>query len=58
MTFLELLKQIQATYPEQPRAFHVMATRFYLGSESIESLQQLIGGVLTEEQVETIIRNR
>jgi hypothetical protein len=33
MTFSTLLAEIRATYPEQPRKFHVLATRFYLGAE-------------------------
>lgn len=33
MTFTTLLAEIRATYPEQGRRFHVLATRYYLGAE-------------------------
>lgn len=62
MRFAELLTEIKATYPEQPRKFHVLATRFYLGVDSLaelKSTQDARGApVLSTEQVETIIRNR
>ncbi len=64
MRFTELLAEIQATYPEQPRKFHVIATRYYLNVISPDELRQKAHPdfrgrtTLTYEQVETIIRNR
>lgn len=72
MKFTELLPEIQATYPEQSRRFHVLATRYYLGAESVESLRALtkyqllesaIGDfefkpLLSEEAAQAIIDNR
>jgi len=60
MKFTELLPQIQATYPEQPRSFHVLATRFYLGAETVETLQSEVMArrYLTLRQFQAIVRNR
>lgn len=69
MRFTELLPEIQAAYPERDRRFHVIATRFYLGAESLETLRslalwqptyrsQMMLPILTDEEVETIINNR
>lgn len=63
LTFTQLLKEIAATYPEQPRKFHVIATRYYLGAETRETLQMLspknpIRTVLTCKQINTIVNNR
>ncbi len=40
MTFTELVRELKATYPDRPRAFHVLAARFYLGFEKLEELRQ------------------
>lgn len=70
LTFTVLLREIQATYPEQPRAFHVLATRFYLGAETVETLRlqaadsrpvaryTTMGRTLTNKQVAEILTNR
>ncbi len=70
MRFTELLPEIAATYPEQPRQFHVLATRFYIGAETVESLRlqaadsrpvhkhHALGRTLTNRQVAEIIANR
>ncbi len=61
MRFLELLPSIQAGYPEQPRAFHVLATRYYIGADTLNDLKrQAVGrhASLTDKQVAEIIRNR
>jgi hypothetical protein len=69
MKFTELLKEIAATYPEQPRSFHVLATRFYIGAETLESLKSMaeplpatnyfqIPPILSHAQVQAIIDNR
>jgi len=70
MRFTDLLPHIVATYPEQNRAFHVLATRFYVGADRIEDLRYQAAArrpvtsrfdllpTLSPEQVETIIRNR
>ena len=70
MRFTELLREIKATYPEQPRAFHVLATRYYLGAETNESLRlqaaderpvykyHTMDRTLTNRQVSEIIANR
>jgi hypothetical protein len=64
MKFTQLLPHIQATYPEQPRKFHVLATRYYIGAETTETLRMMSTTgewrrrVLTEKQVDEIIRNR
>lgn len=70
MTFTALLREIKATYPEQPNAFHVLATRFYLGAETVETLRlqaadarpvtshYSMGRTLTNKQVAAIINNR
>lgn len=70
MRFTELLTEIKATYPTEPRKFHVLATRFYLGVDSLAELKSMQDPVeygfefqqgtpiLSPTQVETIIRNR
>jgi len=69
MTFTQLLCAIQSTYPEQPRSFHVIATRYYLGAETLESLRSLatarpvnnnysLPPLLSEQAVQSIIDNR
>ena len=74
MRFTELLREITATYREQPRAFHVLATRFYLGAETVQSLREhatttrpvmdkygetyTMAATLTKPQVAAIIANR
>lgn len=55
-------------YPTEPRKFHVLATRFYLGVDSLGELKSMQDPVeygrhqgtpiLSTTQVETIIRNR
>ena len=62
MTFTTLLTQIKATYPQEPHKFHVIATRYYLGAETRETLK-LLGPearrpYLTAEQIQEIINNR
>jgi hypothetical protein len=56
MKFSELLQEIREAYPEQPRAFHVLATRYYLGIEPIREIRK--HPALTEEQKQAIIDNR
>ena len=71
MTFTELLAEITATYPEQPRRFHVLATRYYIGAEGgaavfrarMTSDQPIARGYegppyLTTKQTNAIIENR
>ena len=70
MTFTTLLREIQATYREQPRKFHVLATRYYLGAETRDTLELLardrhisgsyhsMNATLTPEQVAEIVANR
>ena len=70
LTFSQLLKEIAATYREQPRKFHVLATRYYLGAETRETLKLQaadsrpvsgsyeMGRTLTNRQVAEIINNR
>lgn len=69
MRFTELLQEIRATYPAEPRKFHVLAARFYLGVDSIAELKSTQDPIeyglshqgtplLSAEQVKTIIRNR
>ncbi len=53
-TFTEFLTHIRAAYREQPRRFHVLAVRFYLGLETEESLRRY----LDENAVYVIIRSR
>jgi len=55
MTFSQLLNEIADTYRDESRAFHVLATRYYIGAESRESLKR---GPLTSAQVAAIIKNR
>lgn len=40
LTFSSLVRELAAVYREQPRAFHVIAARFYLGAETIEELRK------------------
>jgi len=63
MKFTELWKALREAYPEQPRAFHVIAARYYLGVET--DLQPLTvprrrgrRPVITVAQMEEIKRNR
>ena len=70
MRFTELLAEIAAVYPDQPRKFHVLATRFYIGAETVETLKlqaadqrptyryHTLGRTLTNKQVSEIIANR
>ena len=69
MKFTELLREIQSAYPEQPRVFHVIATRYYLGAESLETLKACalrrpVSGdfslppLLSAQAVQAIIDNR
>lgn len=63
LTFTQLLHEIEATYPEQPRKFHVIATRYYLGAETHESLKALgpdgfYRPYLTTKQINAIKANR
>ncbi len=53
MTFTQLLAQIIATYREQPRRFHVLATRYYRGRETRATL----AAYLNREQVDEIVNN-
>ncbi len=39
VTFSELRRQLQATWPEQPERVRVLAARFYLGVETVDDLQ-------------------
>ncbi len=62
MTFTTLLAEIKATYPKEPHEFHVIATRYYLGAETRETLE-LLGPdarrpYLTVAQIQEIINNR
>lgn len=54
MTFSELLAAITATYLEQSRRYHVLATRYYRGKETRDTLARY----LTPRQVDAIIANR
>lgn len=65
LTFTQLLPEIEATYREQNRAFHVLATRYYLGAETRETLELQARHVhnyshpmLTQKQVDEIVMNR
>ena len=40
LTFSVLVRELRAVYREQPRAFHVIAARYYLGFESGDELRQ------------------
>ena len=40
MKFTELLPEIQATHPEWPRRVQVIATRYYIGAETIDDLNE------------------
>jgi len=54
MTFTTLLNEIRQTYYTEPRRFHVLATRYYLGVETKESLSRY----LSDEAVTAIVQNR
>jgi hypothetical protein len=65
MRFTELLKQINETYPEFSKRFRVLAVRYWLGIDSIESLKGrcansecVLTDRLTHAEVSLIIRNR
>lgn len=71
VTFTTLLAEIAATYPEQPRKFHVLATRYYLGAEGNAATFRArmttpipvgrdfhLRPYLTTKQTSTIIENR
>lgn len=54
MTFTKLLAEITATYQKESRRFHVLATRYYLGKETRDSLTPY----LNYQQINAIINNR
>ena len=69
MTYTQLLAEINATWPEQPRHVRVLATRYYLGAESRADLERLtkpmpcnrdfcLPPVLTRAQVDNIVSSR
>lgn len=73
MRFTELHREIKATYRHSSPAFHALATRFYLGVETVASLRQLASEqpcyerhgntvaqapILSTEEVEEIVANR
>lgn len=69
MRFTELLPHIQDTYPGRTRRFHIIATRYYVGAESLEDLRshlydqpvykhKLAPALLSFEEYKTIILGR
>ena len=64
LTFTQLLAQIKATYRTETNAFHVLATRYYLGAETNETLRNQASDMLhshkllTHAEVDEIIANR
>jgi hypothetical protein len=61
MKFTQLVQVLQSTYPEQPRRFHVLAARYYLGADTRDDLDRLTEGrraPLTVAQVNEIVTNR
>ncbi len=54
ISFSDLVANLAAAYREQPRRFHVLAARFYLGKENADSL----ACYLNHRQVAAIQLNR
>lgn len=67
--FSDLFPALVAVAPQEPRAYHYVAARFYLGVDSLAELQAYaqprpvcrgveLPPVLSPLQVDSIIRNR
>ena len=69
MKFSELLTEIRATYRDHSPAFHVLATRYYIGADSLADLRRHanpsiittnceLAPAITQAEVDMIITNR
>lgn len=64
--FLQMLNRLRADWPEQRRAVHVLAARYYIGADTREDLERqgrpLVGwsgkSPLTSAEVSAIIEAR